>query len=143
MIRIAYPPQLPATRISAGKQQVFCVVRKKWILLTPEEWVRQNLIQFMHITLRYPLSLMAIEKQLQLGELKKRFDIVIYKEQKPYLLIECKEPEVRINQKTLDQALRYNIQLQAPYFIISNGNETYGFMVKNAEMLELENFPSF
>ncbi len=125
------------------KQQVFCIVRKKWMLLTPEEWVRQNLILYMHVSLHYPLALMAVEKQVQVGELKKRFDIVLYKDQIPFLLIECKELDVIIDQKTLDQALRYNIQLRAPYFIISNGNNTYGFAREKGKMVEIENFPSF
>jgi hypothetical protein len=142
MIKIVYPSQGPSTRTNEGKQQVFCVVRKKWVLLTPEEWVRQNLICYMQQVLKYPLSLMAVEKQVQVGELKKRFDIVLYKEQRPFLLLECKEMSVLIDQKTLDQALRYNIQLRAPYYIISNGNDTYGFANENGRMVEIAHFPS-
>lgn len=143
MIKIVYPSQGPSTRINEGKQQIFCVVRKKWVLLTPEEWVRQNLLSYMRQELQYPLSLIAVEKQVQLGELKKRFDVVVYKDQQPFLLLECKEMGVVIDQKTLDQTLRYNIQLRAPYFIISNGNDTYGFANENGRMTEIENFPSF
>lgn len=143
MIEIIYPEQLPSTRMLRGRQEVFCAVRKKWFLLTPEEWVRQNMIGYMHRSLGYPLKLMAIEKQMQLGELKKRFDIAVYKDIKPWLLIECKEPGIPIDQRTLDQALRYNMQLQAPFFMISNGNETYGFAKQNGEMISLEKFPGF
>src|SRR5688572_28310618 len=120
MIKINYPDKKPDVKIVDGKEYIFCFIRKKWMLITPEEWVRQNVLLYLTGVLNYPASLIAVEKQLQLGELNKRFDIVVYKNDVPFVLIECKEMNVPINQKTLDQVMRYNINLQAAYFIITN-----------------------
>ncbi|MFT3980269.1 MAG: type I restriction enzyme HsdR N-terminal domain-containing protein [Ferruginibacter sp.] len=143
MIDIVYPAVKPAIKTEGEKEFIFCVVRKKWMLITPEEWVRQNILLYLIHSLQYPASLIAVEKQLALGELKKRFDIVVYKSEKPFLLIECKAMEVPVTQKTLDQAMRYNINLQAGYFIISNGNHTYGFGVDNGRLQMLQAFPAY
>lgn len=113
------------------------------MVLTPEEWVRQNLLLFLTEVMHYPASLMAVEKQLLLGELKKRFDLVIYKNDLPFMLIECKEMNVPISQKTLDQLLRYNINLQAAYFIITNGTDCYGFQSLSAAMVNINVFPAY
>jgi hypothetical protein len=93
--------------------------------------------------MNYPASLIAVEKQIMLGELKKRFDVVVYKNEQPFMLIECKELNVPIDQKTLSQALRYNIELQAPYCVISNGNTCYGFLIENGSVVEISQFPTF
>jgi len=143
MIKIIYASVKPSIKTEGEKELIFCVVRKKWILITPEEWVRQNILLYLIHVLKYPASLIAVEKQLRLGEMKKRFDIVAYKNEKPFLLIECKAMEVPVTQKTLDQAMRYNINLQTKNFIITNGNSTYGFVIDNAEMFELHEFPSY
>lgn len=143
MIRINYPEQKPAIRTQQGKEQVFCIVRRKWILLTPEEWVRQNILLYMHVVMLYPLSLIAVEKQIQLGELKKRFDIVVFRHEVPYILVECKEMNVPVSIKTLEQVLRYNIELQAACFFLTNGTHCFGFAKKGNEVLELSAFPGF
>jgi hypothetical protein len=113
------------------------------MVLTPEEWVRQNLLLYFTEVMKYPASLIAVEKQLLLGELKKRFDIVLYKNELPFILVECKEMNVPISQKTLDQLLRYNINLQAAHFIITNGTHCYGFEFQNGQMTEMNSFPVF
>ena len=143
MIKINYPATRPAIKKSGEKELIFCIIRKKWMVLTPEEWVRQNLLMFLIEVMRYPASLMAVEKQLLLGDLKKRFDLVIYKNDLPFMLIECKEMNVPISQKTLDQLLRYNINLQAAYFIITNGTDCYGFQSLNAAMVNIDAFPAY
>ena len=143
MIKINYPGKKPAIKKAAGKEYIFCVIRKKWMVLTPEEWVRQNLLLFFIEVMQYPASLMAVEKQLLLGDIKKRFDIVLYKNEIPFMLIECKEMNVPITQKTLDQVLRYNINLQAAYFIITNGTDCYGFKKEEGQMIWVDEFPAF
>jgi hypothetical protein len=143
MIKINYPDKKPVIKTAAGREWIFCTIRKKWMVLTPEEWVRQNLLLYFIEELNYPASLMAVEKQLQLGDLKKRFDIVLYKNALPFMLVECKEMNVPISQKTLDQVMRYNINLQADYFVITNGTDCYGFKKEEGEMRNVNVFPVF
>lgn len=143
MIKIVYPDKKPVIKTAGEKEFIFCVIRKRWMVLTPEEWVRQNLLLYLIHVLNYPASLMAVEKQLQLGDLTKRFDIVLYKNEIPFMLIECKEMNVPINQKTLDQVMRYNINLQAAYFIITNGTVCYGFHSQDGLINSFNAFPVF
>jgi hypothetical protein len=143
MIKIIYPDKKPAIKTEGGKEYIFCMARKKWMLITPEEWVRQNVLLYITEVLNYPASLIAVERQLQLGELNKRFDIVVYKDSVPFVLIECKEMNVPINQKTLDQVMRYNINLQAVCFIITNGTVCYGFKKEEGRVREMDAFPGF
>ena len=102
MIKIVYPDKRPVIKEEGGKEFIFCIIRKKWMMLTPEEWVRQNTLLYFTESLSYPASLIAVEKKLELGDVQKRFDIVVYKDEKPFLLVECKEMNVPITQKTLD-----------------------------------------
>nr|WP_205195766.1 type I restriction enzyme HsdR N-terminal domain-containing protein [Chitinophaga sp. Cy-1792] len=105
---------------------IFDRFRKRYVVLTPEEWVRQNFLQYLDKVMKYPTALIAIEKEIYLGELKKRFDIVVYnREMTPWMLIECKEMEVPLTQATLEQAVRYNMVLPVQYLTITNGNNTY------------------
>lgn len=102
--------------------KLFDPVRKRWMAETPEEVVRQCLIQYLCLGHGIPYSRMAVEKQVAVYQLKKRFDLVIYnKLAEAYVLIECKAPHIQIDQYVLDQAARYNIQLKAPYLLVSNG----------------------
>lgn len=143
MIKIVYPDIKPSIKTEGEKELILCLIRKKWILLTPEEWVRQNTLLYLTQTLRYPASLIAVEKKLQLDDIQKRFDIVVYKNEKPFVLIECKEMNVPITQKTLDQVMRYNSKLQAACFIITNGNTCYGFKNDNGQLAAIGAFPVF
>lgn len=143
MIKILYPDKKPVIKTEGVKELIFCLIRKRWIQLTPEEWVRQNTLLYLTEILQYPASLIAVEKKIQLGELQKRFDIVVYKNEKPFVLIECKEMNVPITQKTLDQVMRYNIHLQAGSFIITNGSVCYGFTNDQGNLSSIESFPRF
>ncbi len=106
--------------------QVFDPVRKKWIVLTPEEHVRQYLIAYITEQLKYPLSLIAVEKQIIVGGLSKRFDIVVYnREHTPWLLAECKAPEVEITDRALNQLLQYHNKLQCRYWLLCNGHQVF------------------
>lgn len=105
-----------------GTLQLFDVIRKKFVDATPEEWVRQHIIHFLIEHKQVPASMISVEKQLVLNKTKRRTDIVIFNMQlKPLLIIECKAPEVKIDQLTINQALRYNIELQVPTIFLSNG----------------------
>lgn len=107
---------------------VFDVIRKDWFICTPEEWVRQHVINFLITHKKYPASLIAVEKTLLLNDQTKRFDIVIYsKDLKPYLLVECKAMYVELTGAVAEQAMRYNLTLNAPYFMITNGVEEFVF----------------
>ena len=100
---------------------IFCAYRKKWLILTPEEWVRQNTLAFLNQNLKYPIHLINTEVPIKINKLSQRMDIVIYKEAKPFILCECKKPKVKITQETLDQALRYNNILNAEWVYLTNG----------------------
>lgn len=143
MIKIDYPTRKPLIKNENGKELILCAIRKTWMVLTPEEWVRQNLLIYLIDVMKYPASLMAVEKQLKLGDVKKRFDLVLYKNELPFVLIECKEMNVPISIKTLEQVLRYNINLQAAHFLITNGTDCYGFTNDAGTVKALEAFPSF
>ena len=104
------------------KKYIFDPLRKKNILLTNEEWVRQNIILFLKNELKVPLSHIAVERGFTINNLKKRFDIVVYdKYGKINVLIECKSPSVTLNQKSLDQLVIYNMELKSKYLMLSNG----------------------
>lgn len=143
MIKIIYPDKKPVLKKEDHKEKIFCMIRKRWMQLTPEEWVRQNTLLYLTETLQYPSSLIAVEKQILLGDLSKRFDIVVYRNERPFVLIECKEMNVPISQKTLDQVMRYNINLQAASFIITNGNTCFGFRNHEGSLEALSAFPLF
>lgn len=106
---------------------IFDSIRKLWLLLTEEEWVRQNFIQYMIQALNYPVAYIAVEKEIVLNEMKKRFDILVYnKEFQPWMLVECKARQVPLNEKVLQQVLRYNISVPVNYLVITNGTTTTG-----------------
>ena len=126
-----------------GKDQIFDPFRKAWIILTPEEWVRQNTLQYLVQICNYPSSLIAVEKTIQLGELDKRFDIVVYKNDIPWMIIECKEARVEIGEKTLQQILQYQQVLKATYLIITNGHQTLGAKIASGKLQPLQNFPEY
>jgi len=144
MIKIEFPKGQIKVQQRQNINEVFDTVRKKWLLLTPEEWVRQNIIQYLLITKNYPPALIAIEKEIKLGELRKRCDIVVYdRNMLPWMFIECKEMNVALSEKTLEQILRYHISLPAEFLIITNGSYSFGFEKKDQEFIEINNFPEF
>ena len=143
MIVLQYPSYPFKIKALHGKDQIFDPFRKTWVLLTPEEWVRQNLLQYLVQNLHYPSSLIAVEKEIKLGELSKRFDIVVYKNEMTWMIIECKEAKVRLNEKTMEQILQYQQVLTAQYLIISNGHETMGAKIESGKLQALQNFPEY
>ncbi len=109
-----------------NKQYVFDEIRKKNVLLTPEEWVRQNCIQFLIHEKKYPKSLISVEKKISINSLTKRYDIVVFnKDGIIVLLVECKSPKVKISQNTFDQISRYNLVFKSKFLMITNGLRHY------------------
>jgi len=142
MIKIEYPPYQPKIKTEGGKEFIFDEFRKRWVLLTPEEWVRQNFLQYLTQIKKYPASLIAIEKEIKLGDLKKRFDVVVYdKNSKPWMIVECKEMNVQLNKSTLDQVLRYNISLDVPYLVITNGTNCMALHLDGNNMNAIDSLP--
>jgi hypothetical protein len=143
MIVINYPEPAFAIKEEKGRTIIFDSLRKKWLNLTPEEWVRQNFIQVLIQQHNYPSTLIAIEKEIQLGELKKRFDILVYnKDHQPWLMVECKAPSVELDENVLSQLLRYNISTPVSYMLITNGDHTMGWQKKGSELEELISLPA-
>lgn len=144
MIKIEYPPYHPKIKTEKGKKLIFDPYRKKWIIFTPEEWVRQNFLNFLVDVLKYPVSLIAVEKEISLGEIKKRFDIVVYtRNSKPFMVVECKEMNVALSENVLQQAIRYNTNMQARYIIITNGSHCFAFERVENRLEEVHSIPGF
>lgn len=132
------------TRINQNKEQIFCEWRHRWVRLTPEEWVRQQLLHRLVEQLNYPASLIAVETAIRVGEAAKRCDAVVYDRQmNPLVLIECKAETVALTQKTLDQAITYNRKLQVPYLLLHNGPQTIFVQQKGEELNYITAIPSF
>lgn len=124
--------------------QIFDPFRKKWIVLTPEEWVRQNFLQYLHQSLNYPKSLIAVEKGLILGELNKRFDVLVYnKNQTPHILVECKASNIQLTPATIQQVLNYNISIPVEIVVITNGLQTFVFKKSGSALVSLDKIPAF
>ena len=110
--------------------------------MTDEEWVRQNIVQYLTQTLNYPQSLIAIEKEIKLNELKKRFDILVYDQQhKPWMLVECKASSISLSEDVLQQVLRYNLSVPVEYIVITNGTSTMGWRKKGTDLHSLSSLP--
>jgi hypothetical protein len=109
-----------------GGLKIFDKIRLKYVTLTPEEWVRQHLLRYLTEGLGYPKGLLGVEKEIRLHKLSKRFDALVYdRSLKPVVLVECKAPGIVLGQDVFDQAARYNLVLNVPYFLLSNGTDTF------------------
>jgi hypothetical protein len=136
-------PQYPfKIKEEEGRTLIFDTIRKSWMVLMPEEWVRQNFIQYLIQVKKYPATLIAIEKEIMLGELVKRFDILVYdKNHQPWMIIECKGMEAALNESALEQVLRYNISVPVPYLVVTNGGHTFAFEKKEGVLERMEELP--
>lgn len=131
---------------SENKVSIFDPIRKKFVILQPEEWVRQHCVQFLMNDKGYPISLINIEKELTINTLKKRYDIVIFNSDGSiHLIVECKAPKININQETFDQIARYNLKLNASYLMVTNGLNHYYCQMdfKNERYLFLKDIPDY
>lgn len=122
MISLNLPPFDYKLKKAEGKLWIFDVIRKKYIVLIPEEWVRQHFLNLLIQHKKYPRSLIRVEGGLQYNSLQKRSDILVFsREGSPWMVIECKAPEVRLSEKSIFQASVYNATLRAEYVVVSNG----------------------
>ncbi|WP_439151877.1 type I restriction enzyme HsdR N-terminal domain-containing protein [Winogradskyella sp.] len=117
-----------------NKVSIFDVIRKKFIILQPEEWVRQHCVHYLINGKNYPKSLINVEKELRINDLKKRYDIVVFNpDGSIHLIVECKSHTIAINQDTFDQIARYNMVLDASYLMVTNGLNHYYCQMDNVE----------
>lgn len=145
MKQLQFPTYSFRFKNSENKVSIFDEIRKKFIIITPEEWVRQHVVQFLLQDKKYPKSHINVEKLLKINNLNKRYDVVVFKpDGNITILVECKAPEVKISQSTFDQIARYNMTLKADYLMVTNGlnhyfckmdyeNEKYDFLTELPE----------
>lgn len=136
-------PTFAIVRITSkdDKEYIYDIIRKKDVVLTPEEWVRQQIVHYLIDKKEYPASLFSIEKQIKIGTLKKRYDIVVYKNETPWLIVECKSETEKLNTHTIQQILAYNSQLKASYLALTNGQEIKVYDIYKDSWTN--NFPDF
>ncbi|GGD91962.1 type I restriction enzyme HsdR N-terminal domain-containing protein [Planktosalinus lacus] len=126
MQQLHFPAYSFRFKSSENKISIFDEIRKKFVILTPEEWVRQHVVQFLIQEKKYPKSHINVEKELILNATKKRYDVVVFnKDGSIHIIIECKAPAVKISQNTFDQVARYNLSLNASYLMVTNGLQHY------------------
>jgi hypothetical protein len=126
MIPLDFPSYSFRFKNSENKVSIFDPIRKKFIILTPEEWVRQHVVEYLIQEKKYPKSYINVEKLLKINNLKKRYDIVVFNpDGSIFLLVECKAPEIKIAQTTFDQIARYNMVLKSEFLMLTNGLNHY------------------
>lgn len=133
-------------REANGHREVFDIVRNRFVALTPEEWVRQHFILYLHQQLLYPLELMQVEGSISLNGMSKRCDIVVYDSNvRPLIIVECKKETVPLTQKVIDQACRYNLVLQVPFLCLTNGTQQICCQVDfdNKQLLPIPELPKY
>ena len=146
MQKLNFPAYTFRFKNSENKVAIFDVIRKKFIILTPEEWVRQHTVQFLLEEKKYPKSYINVEKLIKVNDTSKRYDIAVFKPNgELFLLIECKAPEVAISQNTFDQIARYNLKLKAEYLMVTNGLNHYFCQMdfENEKYVFLKELPNF
>lgn len=148
MVKI--PLNLPSysckTRVNESVLQIFDLIRKKYVQLTPEEWVRQHFVNYLLEHCNVPAGLIGVEVALKLNAVNHRADIVIYSKQgSPIALVECKAPEVELNASVIEQVGRYNIHFKAKYLFLTNGLKHYSVVVdwENKQFKPISTIPSY
>lgn len=141
---------LPAYDVGLKKEQdkilIFDLLRKRYVVLTPEEWVRQHFIHYLINHLKYPKALIKVEGGLVFNTLQKRSDIVVFsREGNPWMMIECKAPELKLSKRTIRQASIYNHSLKAKYIVITNGLSHICCEINwdNSETVVLDSMPQY
>lgn len=133
-------------RQNGGRMEVFDIIRKKWVPLTEEEKVRQYLIHFLVSQKNIPESHLSVERQIAVNGLTRRYDLVVFdRAGAPWLVIECKAPQVELTQTVVEQVGRYNKTLRAPYIAVSNGRQHFFFQIdfETEKITYLENMPEY
>ena len=141
MLQINFPQHNFRIKKENNSHLIFDEVRRLWVTLTPEEWVRQNFLQYLIHVKNYSSSLISVEKIIKVGELKKRYDIVVYKNNLPWMIVECKKSNVTINTAVIEQVIRYDMALSINYFVVTNGNQSFAYEVSHNTFKELSDLP--
>lgn len=124
---LKYPSYPIQVQKQVGQTKVFDPIRKAWFVLSPEEFVRQHLLNYLCTVKQVPPGMISVEKQVELNGQFKRYDVVVYKNSAPCLVVECKAPFVNLDVSVAEQAQRYNLTLKAPYLLITNGLQEFIF----------------
>ncbi len=146
MTKLNFPAYQFRFKNSENKVAIFDEIRKKFVILTPEEWVRQHVVRFLIEEMKYPKSYINVEKIIRLNGLTKRYDVVVFQpDGKLFLLIECKSVDVMISQQTFDQIARYNLALESQFLMVTNGLNHYFCQLdyQNERYNFLQNLPEF
>ena len=146
MPQLNLPNAVLKTKLVEGTTQVFDAVRKKYLVLTPEEWVRQHFIHYLNSEKKYPLGLMGVEQMIKYNNQSTRADIVLYSvEGKPNMIVECKSPKVKINQDAFNQIAKYNFKLKVDFLVVTNGLQHFCCAIdyNNEKITFLEEIPQF
>lgn len=146
MQKLNFPEYLFRFKNSENKVLIFDEIRKKFVVLTPEEWVRQHVVKFLLEEKKYPKSYINVEKNIKINGLTKRYDIVVFNpDGSIFLLVECKAQEVSITQNVFDQIARYNLKLNAQYLMVTNGLNNYFCQMdfENEKYIFLKELPPF
>mgnify|MGYP006083421985 CR=1 FL=1 len=146
MQELNFPSYSFRLKSSENKTLIFDIIRKKYVVLTPEEWVRQHVVLFLINEKKYPASLITLEKQLKINGIIKRTDIIVYNiKGTPEILVECKAPSVKISQDTFDQIARYNLTAKSTFLMVTNGFNHYYCQIntKNETYLFLKDIPNY
>jgi hypothetical protein len=145
MIKIYYPTySFKIREPEQKKEEIFDELRKLWVRLTPEEWVRQNFIQYMLQVKKYPASYIAVERRMKLAEVNKRFDLLVYDHTaRPWLMVECKAPGIKIDSRVIWQAFHYNIAIPVKYLVLTNGEQCYGYVKEATDFAEIQALPVY
>ncbi len=144
MIKIHYPAHQFRMKKENDREMIFDELRKTWLRLTPEEWVRQNFVNYLVRTKQYPATLVALEKKIMVGEMVKRFDILVYStSHEPWMMVECKSTDVPLKEEVLTQVLRYNIAMPVQYLVITNGTHCMAFRKEDATLATIVEMPDY
>lgn len=146
MIKLNFPTYSFRFKNSENKISIFDEIRKRFMVLQPEEWVRQHCVHYLMTEKKYPKTLINVEKELKVNGLSKRYDIVVFNPNGSiHIIVECKAPKIKINQTTFDQIARYNLALNATYLMVTNGLEHYYCQMdfENERYVFLKDIPNY
>jgi hypothetical protein len=144
MIQLSYPEHPFRLKTEGGKEYILDELRRKWVALQPEEWVRQHFLQYLLQVKNYPASLVAVERLIKLGDMRKRFDIAVFdRNGATLMLVECKAMDVALDEAVARQLLGYNLSLPAQYLLATNGIYCIGFAKRDGVMAPLEEVPGY
>lgn len=144
MVNLNLPSIEKRIKHARGKVWIFDGIRKKYVVLTPEEWVRQHVIDYLIKQLGYPKSLIRVEFSLVYNQLSKRSDVVVFnRNAQPWMVVECKAPDIKLDDQTARQISVYNLTLNASYLVVTNGLQLYCFNTKQLGLpaCEMPGFP--